>query len=94
MKTRLSGVASTCAIVLAAPAVLLAATVEKKSGVRIEGTVQGMIVQKEHRENSVTYVIRKGSDVVAIDGRGVTFKKGADMETLTTADRFPSCSRS
>ncbi|MGQ0763048.1 MAG: hypothetical protein ACT4OT_13685 [Acidobacteriota bacterium] len=62
---------------------LLAATLKKKNGEVIEGTIQGLIVQRDARESSVKYVIRKGSDVVAIDERGVVVKKGAKMDILS-----------
>jgi hypothetical protein len=62
---------------------LLAATVKKKNGDVVEGTIQGLIVQREGKQDSVTYVIRKGSDITAIDARGVILKKGSKMDRLT-----------
>jgi hypothetical protein len=61
---------------------LFAATIKKKNGEVLEGKILGMIVQKSGQKSSVTYTIRKGSDVVAIDERGVTFKKGSKVELL------------
>jgi hypothetical protein len=65
------------------PATLSATTVKKKNGEVLDGKILGMIVQREGKESSVSYTIRQGADITAIDERGVTFKKGSKVEMLS-----------
>jgi hypothetical protein len=62
---------------------LFATTIKKKNGEVLEGKIQGMIVQREGKESSVSYTIRQGSDITSIDERGVSFKKGSKVEMLS-----------
>jgi hypothetical protein len=81
-KNRLLWLGHVVSIFMVLQTSLFAATIKKKNGDVLEGKLEGMIVQREGKESSVTYSIRKGSDVVAIDEQGVTFKKGSKVDML------------
>ncbi|HLG15347.1 MAG TPA: hypothetical protein VJH03_12710 [Blastocatellia bacterium] len=70
-------------LLIALPVTALAASVKKKNGEVVEGKIQARIVQRQAKEGSVSYVIRKGSDITAIDEQGVHFKKGSKVDDLT-----------
>lgn len=64
---------------------LSAAVVKKRDGATLDGKVFGLIVQRRSKPGSVTYTIRKGSDVLAIEASGIRYKKDSQVEVLTAA---------
>ena len=63
----------------------LAATVRKKSGEVVEGKILGRIAQKGSRENSISFVLRQGDDITAIDEQGVHLKKKHKVELISVS---------
>ncbi|MCI0489996.1 MAG: hypothetical protein L0229_25675 [Blastocatellia bacterium] len=82
-KNRFLRLAYLASLLVVLQANLFATTIKKKNGEVLDGKIQGMIVQREGKESSVSYTIRKGSDITAIDERGVSFKKGSKVEMLS-----------
>ena len=82
-KNQLPKLAYVASLLLVLQASLFATTIKKKNGEVLDGKIQGMIVQREGKESSVSYTIRQGADITAIDERGVSFKKGSKVEMLS-----------
>jgi hypothetical protein len=65
------------------PASTWAATVKLKTGVVVEGKIEGMLIQSAAKAENLSFTIRRGADITAIDERGVSFKKGSKVLTMS-----------